>query len=1153
MNLDVLKILIIENNSDYLIQLKIVTKDAFPDAILLIAVDFKTGLDIAAQQDPDVILIGTLYDPKEQCPFCKIIQADEKLRDIPIILLFPSDEDEVNRLHALEFGADSFIAYPISKSEFTAQIRVMARIKVSNVKKRSEQQLLDALVAKRIYELERTHGNTLNLLHELHQENENRKKSEIALKESEKRFQILAEVSPVGIFRTDPDGVTTYVNPRWSSITGLERDEALGDGWLKAVHPEDREKLFNGWKNATHDHQESTSEYRFVRPDGKTVWVMGRAVFERNFENEIVGYLGTITDITERKEMELSLKESEIQYRYLFSQNPAPMLIYELGSLNLLAVNDAFISHYGYSQSEALSLKLTDLYPETEKSPIAKLSGELHGHAYVGEWHHLKKDGTQITIEAHSHGFIFNDREARIAVITDITERKKIEDALRESEEKFKFAFHTSPDSVNINSLSDGKYIEINEGFTRITGYTKEDVIGKSSFEINIWENQEQRSKLVEGLRERGRIDNLETKFRMKDGKIIHGLMSAAIILLKDKPHILSITKDITARKLGEEELQKSYVKTKELETIINRSPAVAFLWKAEENWTVEYVSENVIQFGYTPEELLTGKTLLSSIVYPEDLHRVVQEVSDYSKLEVNEFNQEYRILTKSGDVRYVDDRTWIRRDNEGKITHYQGIMLDITKRKLSEEAVKKNEKMLRLFIENSPAAIAMFDTEMKYVIASHRFVADYNLGEQNLAGRSHYDVFPEMTERWKEIHKRCLAGATERCDEDPFPRADGKVDWVKWEIRPWYERENEIGGIILFSEVITDRKNADEELRTANNRLTDVLENMNDAFVSLDRNWCYSYMNEKAGKIFNRNPKDMIGKHIWTEFPEGIGQPFQRNYEKAMNENIFIRIEEYYPPYDKWFENRINPTEDGIAIFFSDITERKKAEDEIKRSREELHRLTVHLQDIREEERKSLAREMHDEIGQILTSIKMNLSFLRRQVEAGEKKIKIKELDKEIQSMSGMVDHAVVRVRKIITELRPELLDKLGLIPALEWFIEEFAKETKIKCEYKFTVQNLGIDQHKKLAVFRIVQETLTNVARHANATKVKVSIKKTNHEIIVEIKDNGVGISDEKRKGENSFGLLGMRERATITGGTLEISGVEGKGTTVKLIIGQ
>ena len=111
----------------------------------------------------------------------------------------------------------------------------------------------------------------------------------------------------------------------------------------------------------------------------------------------------------------------------------------------------------------------------------------------------------------------------------------------------------------------------------------------------------------------------------------------------------------------------------------------------------------------------------------------------------------------------------------------------------------------MRLFVEHSPASIAMFDQEMKYIVASRRYLQDYGLGEQDLTGRFHYDVFPEITERLKEIHQRCLAGAIERAEEDLFPRPDGQTDWVHWEIHPWYEQEGKIGGIILFSEAITE------------------------------------------------------------------------------------------------------------------------------------------------------------------------------------------------------------------------------------------------------------------------------------------------------------------------------------------------------------
>jgi len=141
-------------------------------------------------------------------------------------------------------------------------------------------------------------------------------------------------------------------------------------------------------------------------------------------------------------------------------------------------------------------------------------------------------------------------------------------------------------------------------------------------------------------------------------------------------------------------------------------------------------------------------------------------------------------------------------------------VVTDIAHRRRGVERAQRQEQLFKLFVEHSPASIAMFDRDMKYIIASRRFLLDYGIAESDVTGRSHYEIFPEISERWRLIHRRCLAGETVKADEDIFPRADGTVDWVRWEIHPWYERPDEIGGIILFSEVITERKNAEDALK---------------------------------------------------------------------------------------------------------------------------------------------------------------------------------------------------------------------------------------------------------------------------------------------------------------------------------------------------
>lgn len=206
---------------------------------------------------------------------------------------------------------------------------------------------------------------------------------------------------------------------------------------------------------------------------------------------------------------------------------------------------------------------------------------------------------------------------------------------------------------------------------------------------------------------------------------------------------------------------------------------------------------------GYTRAELL--RRGINDLIPPED------RLLDPPRLDElragKTVNRERRLLRKDGAIVMVESSAKLLPG--GRI---QGIVRDITEHKRAEDALRERDEVLRLFVEHSPAAIAMFDNEMRYVVVSRRWLTDYDLGDCDIIGRSHYEIFPEIPQRWRDIHQRCLAGATERCDEDPFVRADGHTDWVRWEIRPWRKADGGIGGIIVFSELITGRKQAEAE-----------------------------------------------------------------------------------------------------------------------------------------------------------------------------------------------------------------------------------------------------------------------------------------------------------------------------------------------------
>ena len=225
---------------------------------------------------------------------------------------------------------------------------------------------------------------------------------------------------------------------------------------------------------------------------------------------------------------------------------------------------------------------------------------------------------------------------------------------------------------------------------------------------------------------------------------------------------------------------------------------------------------------------------------------------------------------------------------------------------------------------------------------------------------------------------------------------------------------------------------------------------------------------------------------------------------------------------------------------------ERYRAEEQLRESHEQLRALSVYLQDVREEERIRIAREVHDELGQALTGLKLQLSWL-----TGRLPEKMRLFREKMRMLSERIDETIHAVRRIATELRPGVLDTAGLLPALEWQAQQFEKETGIRCEVRSAVREALLDQDLNTAFFRIFQETLTNVIRHADATRVEVRFVENSAALVLVVKDNGRGITDAQIRNTKSIGLLGMRERAALLGGEVQLSGEPGRGTTVTVRI--
>jgi two-component system, NarL family, sensor histidine kinase UhpB len=256
----------------------------------------------------------------------------------------------------------------------------------------------------------------------------------------------------------------------------------------------------------------------------------------------------------------------------------------------------------------------------------------------------------------------------------------------------------------------------------------------------------------------------------------------------------------------------------------------------------------------------------------------------------------------------------------------------------------------------------------------------------------------------------------------------------------------------------------------------------------------------------------------------------------------------------ERWIGHVCGPLYDEAGRFLGtrgsnrDITQRKQAEAELRSSREELRALAGRLQSVREEERGRVAREIHDVLAQELTRLKIGIAWLSRRLVQPVTHAARKQSQEKLAELSEVTDLAIGAVQKIAAELRPVVLDSLGLCAAIEWQASDFQERTGIKCLACVPAAELKLERERSSALFRILQESLTNVARHAGASRVKVSLARAGESLTLTVRDNGRGIQPEELHSPRAVGLLGIRERALLLGGQCAISGQAGKGTIVE-----
>lgn len=386
--------------------------------------------------------------------------------------------------------------------------------------------------------------------------------------------------------------------------------------------------------------------------------------------------------------------------------------------------------------------------------------------------------------------------------------------------------------------------------------------------------------------------------------------------------------------------------------------------------------------------------------------------------------------------------------------------------------------------------------------------------------------------------------------------RANGEEFPIDASISQHVEAGRKLFTVILRD--VTERVRAEELLARSEARLRGILDSAMDAIITVDENQHIVLFNHAAELVFGCPRDQALGAPLAWFIPERFrarhGEHLQR-FGQAQSSSRRMggvgarvvmglrRNGEEFP-----IEASISHTGEGAQRFYTvilrDVTERAKSEEALRRSREELRQFSVAASTLREQEKSRVARELHDELGQSLTALKIDVGFLKERLAAQGG-----EVVSKLASMQVMLDGTVAAARRIAADLRPLMLDDLGLVAACDWLASNFKQRTGIHCELTMGGGDLDLPDPYATAVFRVMQESLTNIAKHAEATQVEATLQREGRNITLTVRDNGTGFDLADPRKPNSYGLLGVRERAYLLGGWANIHSAPGKGTTVEL----
>ena len=974
-----------------------------------------------------------------------------------------------------------------------------------------------------------------------------RKKAEQMISESEKRYRQIVETAQEGIWLIDENHKTTLVNSKMCEIFEYTEAEMMGKDIYFFMDEEGKQiaaELMD-LKKAGHVGQ---NYFKYIAKSGKEIWtnLSANALFDE--KGTYKGSLAMVTDITESKKDE---KRNQFQATVLNTIGHAAIATDIQGRINFW--NKAASAIYGWTEEEVLGKNIIDVTPiqQTKVQAETVMQELLRGNTWSGEFMVQRKDGSEFPAFV-TNSPIYNQQQQLIAIVgisADITERKKVEHLLQVSEARYRKAQSLGKMGHWETDLKTNQLIWSDEIY-RIFGLDKSITeIDLDTFLHFIHPDDLNDFKIAQQNALTGKSSlNFSHRIILKDGTIRH-VHERGELEYNDQGvarYLTGTVQDITDRKIAEEEITNTEKKFRAL--IQNSTDGLTVI--AADGTVLDMSPSGKKILGYDKNEIIGNNR--PDLIHPDDRSLVMGAFTDIIKDPATIKLIEYRHNMPDGTYKWLEC-SYNNLLNEPYINAIVLSYRDITERKKAEEEIRSSE--IRLIKAQQIGKFGYWQQNLKsdMVWASKEAMRIY--GFEALDGELEREKIASCIidiDKVKDAATNLVAHGKEYNIEIRINPADGSpMKYISVLAELEKNEQGEPVRIVGTLQDITERKKAESKLVENENYLRTILDSEPECVKVLNRKGELQSMNPAGlAMIQADDEQQVLGRRMIELIDEKYRADFTRLSKEVFNGNsgTFEYEVTGLKGGHRWLETHAVPLKNAAGKIINllgltrDITGRKKAEDELINTNEQLRQLTAHLQGVREEERKRIAREIHDELGQQLTAIKMDTVWIDKQIPAETIAVKNK-----LQNIIELLDGSHQSVRKILNELRPAVLDDNSLPEVLQWQGRQFTEITGTPLYFTTDQSSLKLPQEAATCIFRVYQEALTNIMRYAGAAKVLSSLYITDGKIILAIEDDGKGFDTGLVENKKRFGLLGMEERVLALNGAFSLVSSPGKGTKI------